>query len=252
MTVTPVTVRGTTLGTGRPAVIVPLTGTDRAALLAEAAAVAAARPDVVEWRVDHLDGRSDPALVAEVAHDLRDALDDLPLLATVRTLPEGGRADVTDAQYLDLLRTLLGTGAVDLLDVEITREPVTVRTLVDLAHEAGVPVVASQHDFDGTPAQDELVDRLLRMAEADADVLKIAVMPHDAGDVLALLGATRAASLRTDRPLITMAMGPIGVASRVAGGVFGSAATFGTVGRASAPGQVAIEPLRAALALLHP
>jgi 3-dehydroquinate dehydratase-1 len=113
-------------------------------------------------------------------------------------------------------------------------------------------VVASQHDFDGTPAQDELVHRLLRMAEAGADVLKIAVMPDDAGDVLALLGATRDASLRTDRPLITMAMGPLGVASRVAGGVFGSAATFGTVGRASAPGQVAIEPLRAALDLLHP
>jgi 3-dehydroquinate dehydratase-1 len=239
MTVTPVTVRGTTLGTGRPAVIVPLTGADRDALLAEAAAVAAARPDVVEWRVDHLTESTDPALVAEVAQDLRTALGDLPLLATVRTLPEGGRADVTDAQYLDLLRTLLGTGAVDLLDVEITREPATVRTLVDLAHDADVPVVASQHDFDGTPAQDELVHRLLRMAEAGADVL-------------ALLGATRDASLRTDRPLITMAMGPLGVASRVAGGVFGSAATFGTVGRASAPGQVAIEPLRAALDLLHP
>jgi 3-dehydroquinate dehydratase I len=243
MTVTPVTVRGTTIGTGRPAVIVPLTGADRVALLAEAAAVAAARPDVVEWRVDHLAEGAEPALVAGVAHDLRDALGDLPLLVTVRTLPEGGRADVTDAQYLDLLRTLLGTGAVDLLDVEITREPATVHSLVDLAHDAGVPVVASQ---------DVLVDRLLRMAEAGADVLKVAVMPHDAGDVLALLGATRDASLRTDRPLITMAMGRIGVASRVAGGVFGSAATFGTVGRASAPGQVAIEPLRAALDLLHP
>lgn len=249
MTVTPVTVRGATIGGGRPAVVVPLTGTDAAALRTEVAAALTAGPDVVEWRVDHLAERAEATRVAVA---LRADLGDVPLLVTVRTLPEGGHADVTDVEYLALLQELLGTGAVDLLDVEITRDAATVRTLVDLAHAAGVPVVASQHDFDGTPAQDELVRRLLHMADAGADVLKIAVMPQDAGDVLALLGATWEASHRTDRPLITMAMGPVGVASRIAGGVFGSAATFAAVGRASAPGQVGIAPLRAALDLLHP
>jgi 3-dehydroquinate dehydratase-1 len=249
MTVTPVTVRGATIGGDRPVVIVPLTGADPEALHAEAAAVVAAGPDVVEWRVDHL---TDLAAAGRVAADLRADLGDLPLLVTVRTLTEGGQADVTDAAYLTLLRDLLGTGTVDLLDVEITRDATTVRTLVDLAHAAGVPVIASQHDFAGTPAQDELVRRLLHMADVGADVLKIAVMPQDAGDVLALLGATWEASRRTDRPLITMAMGTVGVASRIAGGVFGSAATFAAVGRASAPGQVGIVPLRAALDLLHP
>ena len=41
-----------------------------------------------------------------------------------------------------------------------------------------------------------------------------------------------------DRPIITMSMAATGVISRVCGEVFGSALTFGAVGKASAPGQI--------------
>ncbi|MBK4329426.1 type I 3-dehydroquinate dehydratase, partial [Enterobacter hormaechei] len=44
--------------------------------------------------------------------------------------------------------------------------------------------------------------------------------------------------------LITMSMGKSGGVSRVTGRLFGSAMTFGTVGQASAPGQIAIAKLR--------
>jgi len=248
----PVTVRGTAIGTGRPKVIVPLTGGTVEELLAQAAAVVAAAPDVVEWRVDHLeDGRATPSSAAAAGTALRGALGDLPLLVTTRTAREGGLADVADEAYVAVYRAVLAAGVADLLDVEVMRDAATVRTLVDLAHAAGVAVVASNHDFDATPAREEIVRRLLLMAERGADVLKIAVMPRDPGDVLTLLAATWETAQRTDRPLITMSMAGTGVASRVAGGVFGSAATFGTVGRASAPGQVGLGALRAALDVVH-
>ena len=48
-------------------------------------------------------------------------------------------------------------------------------------------------------------------------------------------------------PLITMAMGPLGAVTRVCGGAFGSAATFGTAGVSSAPGQPDAAALRRAL-----
>lgn len=249
---TPVTVRGTAIGTGRPKVIVPLTGSTVDELLAQAAAVVAAAPDVVEWRVDHLGaGGATPGQAAAAALSLRTALGDLPLLVTIRTTAEGGLADVSDDAYVAVYRAVLGTGTADLLDVEVMRGEECVRTLVDLAHAAGVAVVASNHDFDATPAREEIVRRLLLMAERGADVLKIAVMPRDPGDVLTLLAATWETSQRTGRPLITMSMAGTGVASRIAGGVFGSAATFGMVGRASAPGQVEVGALRAALDLVH-
>lgn len=249
---TPVTVRGTAIGTGRPKVIVPLTGGIVDELLAQARAVVAAGPDVVEWRVDHLaGGRATPEEAASAATALREVLGDLPLLVTIRTAHEGGLADGGDEDYVAAYRAVLGTGAADLLDVEVMRDPGTVRTLVDLAHAAGVAVVASNHDFAATPPREEIVRRLLLMAERGADVLKIAVMPQDPGDVLTLLAATWDAAQRTGRPLVTMSMAAAGVASRVAGGVFGSAATFGMVGRASAPGQVEVGALRAALDVVH-
>jgi 3-dehydroquinate dehydratase-1 len=248
----PVVVRGTAIGTGLPKVIVPLTGSTVDELMAQAGAVVAAAPDVVEWRVDHLHGgAASPPEAATAAARLRRVLGDLPLLATSRTAAEGGLADVSDDAYVAVYRAILATGTADLLDVEVMRGAGCVRTLVDLAHEAGVAVVASNHDFDATPATDEIVRRLLLMAELGADILKIAVMPHDPGDVLTLLTATWETTQLADRPLITMSMAGTGVTSRVAGGVFGSAATFGMVGRASAPGQVEVGALRAALAVVH-
>ena len=59
-------------------------------------------------------------------------------------------------------------------------------------------------------------------------------------------------SQQATRPLITMSMTATGVVSRLAGGTFGSCATFGTVGKASAPGQIPVAQLRAALAIVHP
>jgi 3-dehydroquinate dehydratase-1 len=77
-------------------------------------------------------------------------------------------------------------------------------------------------------------------------------MPASPEDVLTLLGATADYASRPDaRPAITMAMGPLGVVSRLAGETFGSALTFGTVGAASAPGQVDAGALRAALEVVH-
>ena len=86
--------------------------------------------------------------------------------------------------------------------------------------------------------------------ELHADILKIAVMPRNALDVLTLLEATRRMADVADCPLITMSMGALGVISRISGQIFGSAATFGAAASASAPGQPAVLDLDAALAIL--
>ena len=52
-------------------------------------------------------------------------------------------------------------------------------------------------------------------------------------------------------PIITMSMSGTGVISRLCGEVFGSALTFGAVGKVSAPGQMGIEDLTTVLGLLH-
>ena len=112
--------------------------------------------------------------------------------------------------------------------------------------------MASSHDFEKTPNVGEMVDRLCSMQKAGADLLKLAVMPRDPGDVLTLLAATwQMRECYAAQPVITMAMGGNGVISRMAGEIFGSALTFGSVGRASAPGQVEVGELKKVLRLLH-
>jgi 3-dehydroquinate dehydratase-1 len=123
---------------------------------------------------------------------------------------------------------------------------------VRAAHRAGRPVVLSFHDLLGTPSRAAIVDRLVTQQRLGADVVKLACTPGTPEDVLTVLAATAEYAGRPDaRPAITMAMGPLGVVSRLAGETFGSVLTFGTVGAASAPGQVDAVALRAALELLH-
>lgn len=261
-----VRLKNVVLGEDPTKVIVPLTGADAASLVEEVRAVRAVAGvvDVVEWRADHLarvagadglaaGGPAADALVPDVlavGRLIAAEAGDLPVLFTVRTAAEGGAAAIADAAYADLTIALARSGLVDAVDLELFRDEQQVRRVVAAAHEAGVAVVMSTHDFAGTPATQEILDRLGRMVELGADVVKLAATPRDAGDVLTLLDATWTMSRRTDRPLITMAMGRVGVASRLVGGVFGSAATFGSVGAASAPGQVPVGELSRVLRLL--
>lgn len=113
-------------------------------------------------------------------------------------------------------------------------------------------MIASNHDFNGTPEKDVIVGRLRRMQELGADIPKIAVMPGNKKDVLTLLSATREmAEEYADRPIITMSMSGNGVISRLSGEIFGSAMTFGAAKKASAPGQMGVEDLRQVLQILH-
>ena len=88
---------------------------------------------------------------------------------------------------------------------------------------------------------------LVGMADAGADIAKLAVMPHTAADAARLLQATAdAAALRPEQVLITMSMGALGAVTRFCGGAFGSCATFGVTSgtTASAPGQPAADVLK--------
>ena len=122
--------------------------------------------------------------------------------------------------------------------------------LRDAAHAAGAAALFSEHHFDATPATDAMADTLTGMADAGADIAKLAVMPRCAADAARLLEATaRAADARPDTPLITMSMGPLGAVTRFCGGGFGSCATFGVTSgtSASAPGQPPADLLKAKL-----
>ena len=160
------------------------------------------------------------------------------------------RAEIREAAaYVELNRRMSGAGYIDMVDVEMFSGDDTVSALVRCAHACQVKVVGSNQK---TPAKEEIVARLRRMQELDADILKIAVMLRSKKDVLTLLAATEEmCSEYANRPVITMSMDGMGVISRLCGEAFGSAVTFGSAGKASAPGQVEAGELRRVFTLLH-
>lgn len=247
-----VEVRGVKIGEGIPKIIVPIVGAAKEEILAAAASFADVRLDLVEWRADYFTGVSDFAQVEAVLRELRTALGNIPVLFTFRTSREGGERAIEPGDYEELLLSAARTGLVDLVDVEAFAGEETVRRIIAGVHAAGVKVIASNHDFEKTPDKEEIVRRLRRMQDLGADIPKIAVMPRSKEDVLTLLSATLEIAERyADRPVITMSMSGTGLISRLSGEIFGSACTFGAVGRASAPGQMNAADLGTILDLLH-
>lgn len=247
----PVIVRNTRIGDGIPKICVPIVEKDFPSILTAARNLKSSCPDLAEWRCDHFDQAEEPEAAVRVLQALHEILEDIPILFTFRTKAEGGEKEIAAASYERLNCQVAASGLADLIDVEIFTGDDTVRSILAAAHRANVPVIASNHHFHGTPAQETLLEILTKMDQMGADILKIAVMPQSRKDVLTLLSATEEMDLRTAKPLITMSMGPVGMISRLCGELFGSALTFGTVGKASAPGQIDAKDLASVLQLIH-
>ena len=247
-----VKVRNIEIGAGIPKICVPIVGVTREEILAAAENIKSTKADVVEWRVDWYEDIFDFTKTEATMQALREVLGEMPILFTFRTSKEGGEKAIETEAYVELNQNAAKTGLVDLVDVEAFTGDDVVKAVVETAHANGVKVIASNHDFHKTPAKEEIVSRLRKMQELGADIPKIAVMPQNKKDVLTLLAATEEmVSEYADRPIITMSMSGTGVISRLCGEVFGSALTFGAVGKVSAPGQMGIEDLTTVLGLLH-
>ncbi|ARS90294.1 type I 3-dehydroquinate dehydratase [Natrarchaeobaculum aegyptiacum] len=191
--------------------------------------------DLVEFRMDMADG----PLAALKAYD-----GELPILATNRPTWEGGEYDGTDADRLTDLAETTAIEAVEAIDVEL--ESITAGdadAVLEMARERDVAVVASAHDFEGTPDEIELMETLTTACE-HADVGKLAVTAKDRDDTLALLAVTH--KLATDgNTVATMAMGEAGSHTRAVAPVYGSRIGYAPVdpAEATAPGQYDLETL---------
>ena len=102
----PIEVRGTRIGSGIPKIIVPIVGETREEILAEAAKITAAKPDVIEWRADFYEGVKNAAALKEMLAELRAAIGETPVIFTIRTSNEGGKLTVSDEEYAVLLEAV--------------------------------------------------------------------------------------------------------------------------------------------------
>ncbi|MHC1723324.1 MAG: type I 3-dehydroquinate dehydratase [Aminipila sp.] len=247
-----VEIRNLIIGEGMPKICVPIIGITKENILTDAKELKDFSVDMVEWRADWFEDIFNFNQVLEVLSYLRAILNEIPLLFTFRTAQEGGKRSIDIAEYAELNKAVARTGFIDLIDLEAFSGDSFILSTILEAHKHSVKVIASNHDFEKTLPKDEIVRRLIKMQDMGADIAKIALMPQTKKDVLTLLEASLEMSEQHAQiPIVTISMGENGRISRISGELFGSAITFGTVKKASAPGQMSVEELYQILNLIH-
>ncbi len=235
---------------GNPKICVPLTGADKEHILHDLESLKSLDFDLVELRIDHYNHVENFEMVGKLLGAVRENCEK-PVLFTFRTSREGGVHEMSEEKYFELNRLVVKSGFVDLIDIELFSSEEQIKSVVSHAHEKGVRVVMSSHDFHKTPPKDEIVRRLVKMQDYGADITKIAVMPNCEEDVLVLMeAALEMKKVKADRPFITMSMGALGAVTRLTGDLCGSCLTFASLNKASAPGQMSVKSTREILNLL--
>lgn len=246
-----VQIRNLTLGTGKPALCLPIVGQTQDDICRQAEEITKHPADIIEWRVDWYDELQNITQLNKTAELLREIIGDIPLLFTIRTINEGGKCDLSFDAYRRILLEISKNSCIDAIDTEILISTEKEIKALICALKKNVVVIASSHDFNHTPDSGVITDLLAYMYQCGADICKMAVMPKNTTDVLTLLSATNESTKHLDCPVITMSMGKMGLISRISGETFGSALTFGCVGTPSAPGQINASELDTILTLLH-
>lgn len=245
-------IRGLNIGVGSPKIVVSIIETTQRDIIKKANSLKTMKVDIVEWRIDFYEDVFNIPLVLETLNRLRNAIGDRPLLFTFRTKKEGGEREISMEQYTMLNREVATSGNVDMIDIEMFSDDDIVKENINNIHKADAIVLGSNHDFIETPEKEEMINRLQKMQDMGADILKIAVMPHNIGDVIKLLDATNEMVTKyANGPLMTISMGAMGVITRLSGEIFGSAMTFASAGQESAPGQIPVEDLVQVLGIIH-
>ena len=196
--------------------------------------------DILEVRVDLFDNVTPNDVVSEVKVLKRH---ELPLIGTIRSRAEGGKANLNDAQREGLYKQI--SPLVHALDIDLSSS--ILKPVIAMARRNKNAVILSHHDFKKTPNDEALAEITKKANALGADIIKIAVRANDEGDVARLLGFTLT---HRGKNLVTISMGSIGSISRLLFPLAGSVMTYTSV--TPSDGQIPAGRLIEGLRLYYP
>ena len=202
---------GKTIGAVRPLICLPLVAKDKTNLLHQAEELLPLSPDIIEWRIDSFDKVESIDFSIQTLADLRATIESVPLIFTCRIDKEGGSQKIAREKRLELISEAIRTGLPDIVDIELCNDTPFITALLGLAKQYDIKVILSFHDFEKTPEEAVIINRLVRAQNMGAHIAKAAVMPNNHNDILVLLNATLKARVEAIQiPIITMSHGEIG------------------------------------------
>jgi 3-dehydroquinate dehydratase/shikimate dehydrogenase len=187
-----------------------------------------------EFRLDYL---PDPEHGVDAIRRFLAMHPDCTIIATCRRHQNQGRFNGSIEEQIRILDAAVEAGA-RAVDIEIESAE-SVAAKLDLFHGRAL-LVLSYHNYDGTPALENV---FRRMARIGADAYKIATTARKPSDNYRLLSLART---NPRVPFVMLAMGETGFASRVLGPSWGGLFTYAApnASEGTAVGQVSARLLR--------
>ncbi len=162
-----------------------------------------------------------------------------PWIACNRRVDEGGRWEGGEAGGMEQLLAAIELGA-EIVDLEL--RTANLKPAVALIKERA-KCLLSFHELSGTPPLGEVREIVQRQLEAGADICKVVTTAQRFEDNLTIL---QLIAEFPETKIVSMAMGPLGFASRVLGPLVGGYFTYASIerGKESASGQITVKELK--------
>jgi 3-dehydroquinate dehydratase/shikimate dehydrogenase len=217
-----------------PRICIALGFTDADKLLEHARREVESGETFLEFRLDRLEH---PKQGIKAIQRFLKAHAECTVLATCRRHQNHGKFNGSVEEQFQLLDDAINAGAAA-VDVEIETAEVAGPRLESL--RARARLILSYHNFEGTPAMEVVLRRMMRIPADGYKLVTTARKPSDNYRVLSL------ARLHPRVPVIPLAMGELGFPSRVLSTMFGGLYTYATPSTAegTAAGQVCARQLR--------
>ena len=175
------------------------------------------------------------------------------ILVTYRTASQGGKGDLEEKDYLDIINQIIQNHQFDMLDIEWSQSMnlELYANVIQQAQRQGIEIVLSHHNFKETPSLEDLKFIYFKMQKLQPSYLKLAVMPQCKEDVLHLLEAMSVTVDTAPYKVVGIAMSNLGIVSRIAQGVFGGSISYGCLDQPKAPGQIHVQQLEQLISVYH-
>jgi 3-dehydroquinate dehydratase/shikimate dehydrogenase len=217
-----------------PRICIALGISDPVQLLEHADREAEASESFIEFRLDYL---SRPEQGIDVIRTTLEKHPGCAVLATCRRHQNHGRFNGSIEDEIRILEASLEAGA-HAVDVEIETAELSAERLQTLRQDS--KLIISYHNFEGTPNLDQVLNRMTRIP---ADAYKIVTTARKPSDCARILSLARS---NPRIPLVVLAMGETGFATRVLSTSFCGLYTYAAPAYAdgTAAGQVSAHHLR--------
>lgn len=190
--------------------------------------------DLIEWRADFLPKEE----ILTVAPAIFEKFAGRELIFTLRTKAEGGKIELSDEDYVALIKEVSSLYQPDYVDFEYFSHREVFETMLDFPN-----LVLSYHNFEKMP--ENMMEILSELTSLAPKVVKVAAMTHSEQEVLDLMNYTRGfKTLNPEQDFVVIAMGKVGKISRISSDLMGSSWSFASLDEASASGQISLHSMK--------